>query len=211
MADQLPPAAAAPDAPGLAETLRRALAPGKPVTARLLLEAFGERSFGLLLSLINLPNVVFAPPALAGIAAVPTAALGFQMLLGRDRPWLPAALLDRPVAADPLTRMLRRAGPWLDRLDALGRPRLAAAAGPLAIRVFGLFALAAALIVLVPVPGTNVLPALALVVMNVALARRDGLLFLAGVAIGLAGIAVAAAAAGLAIELLRWAVAAGSP
>ena len=40
---------------------------------------------------------------------------------------------------------------------------------------------------LVPVPGTNVLPALALVVLNVALARRDGLLFLVGVAIGLAG------------------------
>jgi hypothetical protein len=211
MAGQAPPAATVPDAPGLAETLRLALASGRPVTARLLLEAFGERSFGLLLSLINLPNVVFAPPALAGIAAVPTAALGFQMLLGRDRPWLPAALLDRPVAADPLTRLLRRAGPWLDRLDALGRPRLAGAAGPLAIRVFGGFALAAALIVLVPVPGTNVLPALALVVMNVALARRDGLLFVAGVAIGLAGIAVAAAAAGLAVELVRWAVAAGSP
>ena len=85
MAGQAPSAAA--DAPGLAETLRLALASGKPVTARLLLEAFGERSFGLLLSLINLPNVVFAPPALAGIAAVPTAALGLPDA-ARPRPAL---------------------------------------------------------------------------------------------------------------------------
>jgi hypothetical protein len=206
MAAPLPPA----PLPGLAETLRGALAPGRPVTARLLLEAFGDRAFGLLLSLLNLPSVIFAPPALAGIAAVPTAALGLQMLMGRDRPWLPAAWLDRPVAADPLRRVLRRAGPWLDRLDALGRPRLAGAVGPGAIRIFGLFALSAALIVLLPVPGTNVLPALALVVMNVALARRDGLLFLAGVALGVAGIAVAAAAAGLLVELVRWAAGASS-
>ena len=62
----------------------------------------------------------------------------------------------------------------------------------------------AALIVLLPVPGTNVLPALALVVLTVGVARRDGVLFLCGVAIGLAGVLVALVAAGLAVELVRF-------
>jgi hypothetical protein len=55
------------------------------------------------------------------------------------------------------------------------------------------------------VPGTNVLPALSLVLLSLGLLRRDGLLFLLGVGLGLAGVLVASAAAGLAVELLRWA------
>jgi hypothetical protein len=74
----------------------------------------------------------------------------------------------------------------------------------MALRVFGLFAILAALIVLLPVPGTNVLPALSLVVMTVAFARRDGLLFLAGVAVAIAGALVALLAAGIAVEAVRY-------
>ncbi len=62
----------------------------------------------------------------------------------------------------------------------------------------------AALIVLVPIPGTNVLPALSLVTMAVASIRRDGLLFLVGLALGVAGLALVVAAMGLAVEALRW-------
>jgi hypothetical protein len=196
MADERPPTS-------LADTLEPVLARGD-VTVRALLEAFGERAFGLFLTLLNLPSVFFAPPALAAVSVVPTALFGAQMVLGRSKPWLPAALLDRTVSPEPLRRVLRRAGPWLERLEAVGRPRLTWAAGRAALRVFGLFALVAALIILLPVPGTNVLPALSLVVLTVAVARRDGVLFLAGVAIGLAGALVALVAAGIAVELLRF-------
>lgn len=196
MADELPPVS-------LADTLRPVLSHGQ-VTVRALLEAFGERAFGLFLTLLNLPSVFFAPPALAAVSVVPTALLGAQMVLGRPKPWLPAGLLDRPVSPEPLRRVLDRAGPWLARLEALGRPRLSWAAGGAALRVFGLFAILAALIVLLPVPGTNVLPALSLLIMTVAFARRDGVLFLAGAAIGIAGALVALVAAGIAVEVVRY-------
>ena len=196
MADELPPAS-------LVDTLGPVLGNGQ-VTVRTLLEAFGDRAFGLFLTLLNLPSVFFAPPALAAVSVVPTALLGGQMVLGRTQPWLPAALLDRAVSPEPLRRVLARAGPWLARLEALGRPRLPWAAGGMALRVFGLFAILAALIVLLPVPGTNVLPALSLVVMTVAFARRDGLLFLAGIVVAIAGALVALLAAGIAVEAVRY-------
>ena len=196
MADDPPPAS-------LVDTLGPVLGNGR-VTVRTLLEAFGDRAFGLFLTLLNLPSVFFAPPALAAVSVVPTALLGGQMVLGRTQPWLPAALLDRAVSPEPLRRVIERAGPWLARLEALGRPRRSWAVGPGALRIFGLFAIVAALIVLLPVPGTNVLPALSLVVMTVAFARRDGLLFLAGVAVAIAGALVALLAAGIAVEVVRY-------
>jgi hypothetical protein len=192
--------------PSIAATFRAVLSKADEgeVTVAGLLDAFGERAFGLLLILLNLPNVVFAPPVLAGIAAVPTAFFGGQLLLGQRRPWLPPPLLERPVAVAGLRRVLAVAGPWLDRLEALGRPRLAWATGSGALRALGLFSLLAALIVLLPVPGTNVLPALALVVMAVGVMRRDGALALGGALLGIAGVLVALVAAGLAVEAVRW-------
>jgi hypothetical protein len=194
----------ASDSRTVAQALATLIGEGETVTVGRLAEAAGERAFALLLILLSLPNAIFAPPVLAGIVAVPMAIFGIQMVAGRSEIWIPDAIRRRPVAISGLRRLLDRAGPWLDRLEAYGRPRLAFAAGAAARRVLGAFAFAAALIVLLPLPGTNVLPALALVVMAAGTLRRDGLLFLAGAGIGTAGILVAAAAAGLAVELVRW-------
>ena len=196
----------AADPPRVAETLRTVLARADraEITAGTLVESFGTGAFGLLLILLNLPNVVFAPPVLAGIAAVPTAVFGAQLLLGQARPWLPAALLNRPVAAPALGRVLSIAGPWLDRLEAIGRPRLGWAAGWGALRLLGLVSLVAALVVLIPVPGTNVLPSLSIVTIAVAILRRDGLLVLLGAGLGVVGLLVALLAAGLLVEAVRW-------
>jgi hypothetical protein len=130
---------------------------------------------------------------------------GAQLLIGQSRPWLPAGLLRQPIATGALARVLALSGPGLDRLEGFGRPRLAWAAGPAALRLLGFFALLCALIVLIPVPGTNVLPALSLVVIAIGIMRRDGVLVLFGAALGIVGCVVALVAAGLAIELVRWA------
>jgi hypothetical protein len=127
------------------------------------------------------------------------------MLAGRRQPWLPEAMRGWSLPVPALRRVLAVAGPCLRRVEALRRPRAPGAIGSAAERLAGLFALLAALIVLLPVPGTNVLPALSLVLLSLGLLRRDGLLFLLGVGLGLAGVLVATAAAGLAVELLRWA------
>jgi hypothetical protein len=188
----------------VAQTLARALSGRDSITIAALIGAGGERSFPMLLILINLPNVVFAPPVLAGIAAVPTAMFGVQMMTGRRQLWLPERLLSRSITVSALSQLLDRTGPWLDRIEGLGRPRLSWAAGEGARRALGFFSVLAAVIVLLPVPGTNVLPALALIVMAFATLRRDGVLFLIGAALGVLGALVAAVAAEIAVELVRW-------
>jgi hypothetical protein len=169
------------------------------------LDAFGERAFGLMLILLSLPNCLLAPPVVATATAGPIGFLGAQMLAGRRQPWLPEVMRGWSLPVPALRRVLAVAGPCLRRVEALRRPRAPGAIGSAAERLAGLFALLAALIVLLPVPGTNVLPALSLVLLSLGLLRRDGLLFLLGVGLGLAGVLVATAAAGLAVELLRWA------
>jgi hypothetical protein len=189
----------------VADTLREALARAETGTFTFadLVAAGGERAFVLLLILMNLPNVIFAPPVIAGVVAVPTLAFGVQLMLGRGGPTLPPWVLRQPVAVMPLRKVLDLTGPALRRAEGLGRPRL-----PLmsrhAPRLLGLFAAIAGLIILLPIPGTNVLPALSVVALGIGALRRDGILTLLGVGLGCLGVAVTILAAGLLIELVRW-------
>lgn len=200
-------ASSGPEPPSVADALGAALdaSRGDALPLGDLLDAFGERAFGLMLILLSLPNCIGAPPVIASATAGPIAYLGAQMLAGRAHPWLPEAMRRWSLPVATLRRVLDVAGPRLRWVEALGRPRAARATGRAAERVTGLFALLAALIVLLPVPGTNVLPALSLVFLCVGLMRRDGVLYLLGLALGTLGVLVAVAAAGLAVELLRWA------
>jgi hypothetical protein len=191
-------------AASVADLLLRALdrADSASFTFADLVEAGGERAFVLLLVLMNLPNVVFAPPVVAGAVAVPTLLFGVQLMAGRAKPRLPDWLLRRNVAVKPLRKVLDIAGPGLRRLEALGRPRLPLLAD-LARPLLGLFSVLAGLIILLPIPGTNVLPALSIAVLGVGALRRDGLLVLLGIGAGLAGLVVLALAAGLLVKIVR--------
>jgi hypothetical protein len=126
-------------------------------------------------------------------------------MLGHAKPKLPAWLLRQKVAIRVLQRVLDASGASLRRLERFGRPRFTAL-GDRAPRLLGLFAVVAGVIILLPIPGTNVLPALGIVVLGIGALRRDGLMTLIGAAIGLLGVLVTVLAAGLILELVRWAL-----
>lgn len=113
-----------------------------------LLDAFGSRAFGPLLSLCAL--VVIIPPVSA-IPGVPTATavlivlISVQMLIGNDHPWVPKFLQKMGVAKDKVEHGRDRSLPWLKRIDALVGPRLRWATGPVPQRLAALATLLAAL------------------------------------------------------------------
>jgi hypothetical protein len=191
----------------ISERLSRVLAETiDAVTVRKVLASFGREALTLLVVLLLLPNAFFAPPVLAGISVGPVALFGVQLLFDRKEPWLPQGLLDKAIPKAAIERLMVRAGPVLDRLEARSRARLPIMTGSIGRRVFGLFAVLAAAIVILPVPGTNVLPAIGITLMGIGLIARDGLLVVIGILCSIAGLAVAVAAAGLVLQAIAWLV-----
>ena len=70
----------------------------------------------------------------------------------------------------------------------------------------GLFALLAALSVLIPFPGTNFPPSIALVIVSIAVMEEDGYLLIGGYLIGLAGLAYTATVLGASYHLIHAAI-----
>ncbi|MBS3959467.1 MAG: exopolysaccharide biosynthesis protein [Xanthomonadaceae bacterium] len=152
-----------------------ATGPGSHLPLGELLDACSERAFGLFLLVAVLP--AFLPlPAGAGALSGPLVMLaGLQIALLAEHPWLPRWLQVRPVARESIDRFRRRlAGPlgWLERYS---RPRAEVLIDhPLAHVFGGSLLLVQGLLLALPVPLTNYVFGLLLVVWAIALIERDG-------------------------------------
>jgi hypothetical protein len=178
-------------------------ATGDTITIGEIIDAFGERAFGFVLILFSLPNCVPAPPGLAGIVGTPVLIFGLQMMLGHKRPWLPGFVLRRSVSVATFRKVIDIAEPRMQKLEAFCKPRLPILFGPLGDRFVGLFAFLAAISVLIPFPGTNFPPSIALVMASIAVMEEDGYLLIGAFLIGLAGLAYTATVTGTAIHFAQ--------
>jgi hypothetical protein len=173
------------------------------------LAAVGERSFGALLVLFAIPNVLAgAIPGLSVVLGLPLMLLSLQLLVAAERPWLPSRLGRLQIRRAELGRLVQRIGPYLQRLERGLRPRWLVLTAPWAERIAGAACLALSLMVFLPIPFANLLPSVGIMLFGFAILERDGLVAL--VALGLACICVSlfggvvAALVTAAAHALRW-------
>ena len=179
-------------------------AQGESLTVASIIEAFGERAFGLVLILFSLPNSIPAvPPGVAGVFGTPVLLFGIQMLLGHKRPWLPKSFMRREIPLDKFRRLIDVAEPKLQWLERFCKPRLTQLFGMVGDRAVGLLAILVAICVLIPFPGTNIPPSAALVIISLAVIEEDGYLLILGSIIALAGIAYTGMVLGTSYHLIR--------
>jgi hypothetical protein len=144
-----------------------------------LLAAMGDRAFGALMLIFALPNLLPTPPGTSGILGLPLVFLAAQLMLGQ-RPWLPKAIANRSMPRADFSAVLDRAGPWLARVEKLLRPRLGVLVHPPAEYAIGVACLLLAVILILPIPLGNILPALAICMFSFGLLEKDGLWAIVG-------------------------------
>lgn len=155
-----------------------------------------DRAYGLLLLILALPNVIPTPiPGLSSVFGVPLVLVAAQLAAGRPHPWFPKALADRSLAAEDFRKVVERIVPWLERLERLTRPRLRQLCRPPSERLLAAFCLLLAVILALPIPLGNILPALAISLIALGLIEHDGVAIAAGFVLGLVSVAVVAAVA----------------
>ncbi|MEL7116305.1 MAG: exopolysaccharide biosynthesis protein [Pseudomonadota bacterium] len=164
-------------------------AEGETATLGWILEQLHERAFGLFLLVLALPCCIPFLYGIPQVVALPLMFVSAQILLGRKTPWLPQKLAARSVSTAGLSNLAERSGPWLRRIEAVSHPRLSALTRAPFDQVLGLALVIFSASILVPLPGTNTVPGFAVVVVAMGLLQRDGLLVLAGAALGTAWIA----------------------
>jgi hypothetical protein len=139
--------------------------------------ALGDRGFGLMILVFTLPTLI---PGIAMLAAIPLAMLAIQLMVGLGKPWLPKAILRRSTSRADFQRIVERIKPHLLRAEKVLKPRLNYFATSYAERLIGFACLVLTLLLPLPWPFGNLMLAVPLIMLALALIARDGLFALAG-------------------------------
>ncbi|MDZ4371062.1 MAG: exopolysaccharide biosynthesis protein [Phenylobacterium sp.] len=166
-------------------------------------ERFGGRAIGALLFIFGLACMLPLPPGATTIFGLPLVMLAPQLIIGAAAPWLPERVKNRTLSTADLRAALPRVVPWLRKLEAVSRPRLTILFGAVGERVIGLVCLALALVLILPIPGGNILPALAVSALSFALIQRDGLIALVGYALAITSASILVLAAHIIVTMFH--------
>lgn len=159
--------------------------PEQRISLHELLDLFEVRAFGFLVLVFALPNGIPAPiaPGLSAILGAPLLLLAGQMVLGFQHPWFPQKWLRRSFRRADIAKMLRPAVPWLQKIERYLQPRLQRIAGWRARRLIGAIVLWNAVLLSLPIPFGNLIPAWAIIMAALGQIERDGLLVLSALVV----------------------------
>jgi hypothetical protein len=157
---------------------------GHVVTLRELLGLVGEQGLLVFCSILAMPFLLpVTLPFMSTALGAPMLLVGIAIVINRV-PWLPDRLLDRALPTVTVQHILERATRAADRFEHLVRPRLLGLTSTAGVNSLnGIVLTAAVLVLMAPlplVPLANTLPAIAIILLCLGMAERDGVLIIAG-------------------------------
>jgi hypothetical protein len=157
---------------------------GDTVTLRELLVHVGEQGLLVFSAILAMPFLIpVSLPFMSTALGTPMLLIGVAVILGR-LPWLPDRLLDHRLPSATVQHVLGRAQRATARIEHLVKPRLLALTeSTLVNSLHGVTIVISVLLLMAPlpfVPLANTLPGIAIILLCLGMAERDGLLLLAG-------------------------------
>ncbi len=155
------------------------------ITVRAMVKAFGERAFGFLTLVFALICIIPLPiPGIHMLLAIPLFYLSLQQMIGRREVWFPDKILDYKIPRKAFEDISHKAIPWIIKVEKLSKPRLEFLTHRWWFCFFGAMIFYITAFLSIPLPFTNLIPALGICLMALGLLMRDGLTLLIGTTIG---------------------------
>jgi hypothetical protein len=155
-----------------------------------LIEAMDTTGFGLVMMVFSLPILIPLPPPFPSLISLPLVIFAFQMMIGYDSPKLPKRFAKISIKRSVLAMMVEKSSPYLRRVDRLLKPRLFFFSSDGFQRVIGFFTFLFSMSVLLPMPLSNFIPGVGVLIASFGLISRDGAVILFGLLTGITGLII---------------------
>jgi hypothetical protein len=152
-------------------------APADHFTLGWLMSRLHKRSFGIIMLLLA---VVAIAPGASIVAGVLLMIPAFQMLAGKPAPVFPRRIAAHPLPTRHLAALVQRAVPVLRYLEKVIHPRWPTPFEPTKRLIGAVVVILSATLVFIPIPLSNVIPALVIALIALAYLEEDGLLLAIG-------------------------------
>jgi hypothetical protein len=175
-------------------------AQGARVSIGWLMGELGERSFGLTLLVMA---VIALLPGLSTVVGLLIAWPAIQLILGHEAATLPRAMARREIAVARLERVIAILVPRLAWVERLVRPRWPAVFES-ARRLVGVAMLLVGVTLASPVPLTQIVPALVIMLLALAYLEEDGFALVLALVAALCSLALTGMTVWGAVETIDW-------
>lgn len=174
------------------------------VLVRDLVDAMDSIGFGLVMMFFSCGIVFPLPPPFPSIIATPLIVFSLQMMAGIQSPKLPQRFSNLTVKRSTLATLLTKISPFVRKAESILRPRLSFMMSDLAQRIVGFFIFVFSAFVVLPIPLSNFIPGLGILIASFGLLGKDGLFVIAGIIVGLMGILIALMAIFWGVEFIYY-------
>lgn len=158
---------------------------GQDVSLSAILEAFHERGFGFFLLIMGLFCIIPVPTfGLKSLVCLPMAILTLQQALGRHTLWMPEIFKNKVVRKDIFAAFIEHGLKWTAKLETIAKPRMPSMTQGISSHLIGITGTFMIACIIVPLPFTNTVPAIGVILMSVGVLVRDGLAVLIGMILG---------------------------
>lgn len=149
----------------------------QPLTLEDVLAETSERGFSLVIGLLVLPFLFPMPPGFSTILGSGCLLLSLQMAIGRRSPWLPKRIARFKFPRQFILQLLQNLNRVTKILEKIARPRWIRFTASLHIwQMSGICIAWLTVLLMAPIPFTNPIPTVGILLFAVATLEADGLL-----------------------------------
>ena len=167
-----------------------------------LVDAMQAIGFGLVMMVIAFGIIIPMPPPIPSFIAAPLIIFSLQMILGYAAPKLPKRFEKYTVKRSTVAMLVKKSAPYIRKVEHILRPRLGFVTTPIGERVIGVFIFIFSAFIFFPMPLSNFIPGLGILIISFGLLGKDGLVVICGIIIGLMGIAISVTAVLLGVDII---------
>ncbi len=156
------------------------------LTVEDLIKAFGSQSFSLMLIVIALPLTIPLPPGIGFIPAALLCVWSLQRTLGRTHLWVPKAIGKREISEALIMKIETKALPLCEKLEKrFLNNGLSVALNELEIRLASLAVVFLSMLIMIPTPFLNSIPAILIIFMELTILNSNRKLLWINMSLGL--------------------------
>jgi hypothetical protein len=178
----------------LSNIIEQIFDPGRgPSTYGQLINEIDQHGMAVVLILFALPSALPLPAAgYSTVLSIPLFIVGFRFIFGYNTLWLPNTLRKKTFHPEQFSpKLVQGMLRLIHFVEHFAKPRLVPfVRSPSVYRVLGVFIIALACSMLLPIPGTNTAPAFGIFLIGFALLEDDGVMLIVGMFASLVALAI---------------------
>jgi hypothetical protein len=167
-----------------------------------IVRALGDSTPGFMLLLLALPAFIPTGLPIAAPAGAAMMVIGALMMVGRTDITMPSWLAHRSLTQAQFGYLVKFTAPIMAWLERLLTPRLAWMLKRRQLRIVGIMVAVNGLLIFLPIPFGNSIPAFAVMVMALGMMLGDGVAILSGILVSMIALLIAIAIVALSFEII---------